>query len=336
MKTIIKKNKLFLFYLMLFITKYCFCETIKNELPEEEYAIIFVHGTYGIDFNTLLKIIFYNIFNINKLKKLFNEITQLRFNKKLSDHTSVCSNTKGLDKISNCDDSHYTFKYVLSVLHDKFETLLKTKNIEYYSFNWNGCLSNELRKKESKFFYKELNILKKKKPNKKIIIIAFSHGGNIVLDMAKIAKRSNYPFIIDQLILLATPIGKTSELNTQSIFFPRIINFYSIKDFYQISDISFNFPNTKRVFNNAKNIINIDFRILKKYNKKKHIISPDHKYFGTINPKNNHPVFLHILPNILEKIDNSNYNNNYIVTVDTAKNINKNRKKNFKIKIRRI
>jgi hypothetical protein len=330
-----KKNKLLL-YLIVFLTQYICCQDIINKDSEEKYTIIFIHGSYGINFYTLLKIVFYNIFNSNKLKKLFNEIAQFRFNKKLSDHESVCSNKRGLDKITANKSSHYSFEYVFTVLHNKFKNLLKTNEIDYYAFNWNGCMSNKLRALESHNLYAEIEKLKQADPTRKIIIIGFSHGGNIALDMKKIAKKKNYPFIIDLLILLATPIGKVSEINAKSTFFTKIINIYSQKDFYQTSDISFNFPRTKRFFNGAKNIINIDFRFLKKNKKKIEIIFPYHKYFGTVKLNDDLPVFLQILPDILEKINNKNTRaSNYIIVVEINTAMDQSLEDRYTIKLKK-
>jgi hypothetical protein len=330
-------NKLLLF-LLYFSTNKTSNSLFKNtESEKEKYTILFVHGSYGINFRTFLEMIFYNIFSDKKLKALFNKISQMRFNKKLSHHKSICSNKKGLDEISKESSSHYSFEYVFKGLNNQFEELLDTRDIKYYSFNWHGCLSDQLRKLESNILYYELEKLKKIDPERKLIIVAFSHGGNIVLNIPK-----NSNLNIDLLILLATPIGKNSEKNATNQAFSQIINIYSSKDFYQIFDIFFDFPKIKRFFSNAKNIINIDLRFLKNNsnNKKKTVIFPSHKYFGYVDMIDKElPIFLSILPSILNEINkkkNSNSNqSHYIMTINIDEYIHQSLKNNFKIEIKK-
>lgn len=301
----------------------------------KKFTIIFVHGTYGIDYTTLFQIIFYNIFSKNKLKKIFTKIKAIRFNKNLSEHEGICSNKKGLDPISTHQSHHNAYAYVNQVLKTKFSKSLKTDDINYYAFNWHGCLSEELRNNETSDLYKELEELKKNDPEREIIIIAFSHGGNIALSLQKIAIEKKSKFKIDLLILLATPIGKISEQNARSNFFSKIINFYSLHDYYQISDFLFNFPKTHRTLCNDKKIINIDLRFFKKKNNKMQVIFPNHKYFGNINYKDNLPPFLTLLPDILQKIENILHHdkNNYIIGIN-LKNSDNNFEKTFKITIK--
>lgn len=192
-------------------------------------------------------------------------------------------------------------------------------------------MSGAIRINAAQELYSALQELKKINPERKIIIIGFSHGGNIALSLQQINMKENNPsFHIDLLILLATPIGKISEINANTNFFSQIINFYSLQDYYQISDLFFNFPYTKRFFNNNKNVINIDVRYYKKKNNKIEVIYPGHRHFGYITVTNELPSFLTILPDILNKIK-KNYEiknrNNIIITI--------NLERNFKIKIKK-
>ncbi len=298
----------------------------KIQINKEKYSIIFIHGTYGINFYTLLKITLYKIFHsTKKLKNLFTKITELRFKEELSNHKAICGNNYGLEEILSSNSNHLAYEYVLQNIHKLYENFLNTKDIKYYSFNWNGCLSDQLRKEESKILYNELKKIKDIDPDRKVIIIGFSHGGNIALSLQEESEKNNYPFKVDLLILLATPIGKSSEYNAKVNFFTKIINFYSSKDFYQISDIFFNFPTTKRIFKNAPHIINIEIKYIKKHHlsNKKIIIFPNHKYFGSIYTNNELPVFLTILPNILKHIyikNNIEHINNYIAIINIENN----------------
>ena len=333
------KNKLVLLYFNFLIINYNQKinqnNTIIQNNHHKKFTIIFIHGSYGLNFNTLLKIVFFNLFNIKKLKKLFEEITILRFNKNLSEHKSICGNKKGLEAILEIENkaSHYTYEYVFKFLNKQFEITLNTKDINYYSFNWNGCLDNALRYNEAYLLYNQLEALKKNDPTRKIIIIGYSHGGNIALSLQQInEKKIHQPFVIDLLILLATPIGKISQKNAEGNLFSQIINFYSSKDLYQISDFFFNFPKTKRFFKNNKKIINIDFKYLQKTKNpiKKNtvkIINPEHRHFGLINLDDGLPIFLTLLPKLLYsikknmKINIESNNYNMVINLDNIEKI---------------
>lgn len=124
----------------------------------------------------------------------------------------------------------------------------------YYTFGWCGYLSKKYRELEAeKLYYSlmhEVNILKSKNINPKIRIVTFSHGGNVILNMAKYApcKEKDLPFKINELIFLAIPIHKETDQHINHPIFQKIYNFYSEADKAQTLD----FLSTKYMYSHRK------------------------------------------------------------------------------------
>lgn len=108
----------------------------------------------------------------------------------------------------------------------------------FYFFGWPGKLHAIERKMAAEKLYNELAALIKKYKEKYgvepvIRIIAHSHGGNLVLYMAKI-KTNHAPLAIDSLILLACPVQDKTMNLINSPMFKRIYSLYSSLDIIQI------------------------------------------------------------------------------------------------------
>ena len=109
---------------------------------------------------------------------------------------------------------------------------------EFYVFGWSGRLQHQERKIAAEKLYQEIIALREQYEKKygntpTIRIIAHSHGGNVVLNMAKIKKSLNPP-LIKSLILLACPVqDKTMHLICTPMF-NRVYSLYSSFDIIQI------------------------------------------------------------------------------------------------------
>lgn len=104
-----------------------------------------------------------------------------------------------------------------------------------YVFGWSGALSFKGREQAAKQLYRELS-----KCKGKITLITHSHGGNVALNLAKIAqkynKKSKNKFTIERLILLACPVQKATADYISSDIFKKIYSFYSKSDVLQVMD----------------------------------------------------------------------------------------------------
>jgi len=194
-----------------------------------------------------------------------------------------CNSSTALAKL-------YDFQY--KKLLEKYDT----QNY-YYTFGWCGYLSRFHRKKEARILfdelYEEISYFRQNGINPRIRLIGFSHGGNIILNMAKYIAwhEEHLPFEVDEAILLAMPVHKESDKYANHPVFKKIYNFYSLSDTAQKADFfstKFNFShrkfgrkgldlpsNLKQIQLKVTNIIfNIKGRIEKKYN-----IDPHHMEF---------------------------------------------------------
>lgn len=112
----------------------------------------------------------------------------------------------------------------------------------YYTFGWNGLLNVQEREKEGENFYQqlktEIGLLKKAGKDPQLHIIAFSHGGNVSLNLAVAAnKEQSAPFSVETLILLGMPVQRATDHLAQSNLFKKIYHIYSTEDSIQTLDI---------------------------------------------------------------------------------------------------
>jgi hypothetical protein len=109
---------------------------------------------------------------------------------------------------------------------------------EFYIFSWSGRLQNKERKDAAEKLYQEITELsaeyEKKYGCKPVIrILAHSHGGNVVLNMAQLQKAMTPP-LIKSLILLACPVQDETMHLIKTPMFERVYSLYSSLDIIQI------------------------------------------------------------------------------------------------------
>lgn len=107
----------------------------------------------------------------------------------------------------------------------------------FYTFGWNGKLSFEHRKKSAEFLAKELlQIVDQYEQNygiKPVIrLVAFSHGGNVALNLAHYLPKD----ILVELILIASPIQPETEDLILADCFSKVYMIFSLNDVIQVSD----------------------------------------------------------------------------------------------------
>lgn len=107
----------------------------------------------------------------------------------------------------------------------------------FYTFGWSGKLSFEQRKKSAEFLAQELQkVLESYQLEhgvKPIVrIVTFSHGGNVALNLAHFLPND----IQVELILIACPIQKETEILAEAFCFSKIYTIYSLNDVVQVAD----------------------------------------------------------------------------------------------------
>jgi len=120
---------------------------------------------------------------------------------------------------------------------------------------------------------------KEQKKNKKIVIIAHSHGGNVVLHALSYMQQHCVKIFIDAVFLLGTPIFHNYESKIFAVHV--LINIFSFGDFIQPV-----FGLFKRIIPENKNIINISIAITGK--------EPAHNQLY-------HPLLAYYIPELLKK-----------------------------------
>lgn len=112
----------------------------------------------------------------------------------------------------------------------------------FYTFGWSGLLCYGSRQKASFFLYKKLIRLAEKLKlqglNPKFRIIAFSHGGNVAIQMANFDpwNKLRSQLTIDELITLGMPVQKENDVLIRHPMFSKIYHFYSEGDIPQKLD----------------------------------------------------------------------------------------------------
>ncbi len=284
-----------------FITK-----LFANNNEQVDNIFIFIHGTWVYSNLSLLLKKFENKEIYNRWKNIIGKEAE----------------QKGLIDITNINNEEaYLPREKIIIEYKKDNNVYP--NSKYYKYNWDGFLSEKNRNNAAKILLNELLRLKKKFSNAKINIIGYSHGGNVALNMLRYIPNNIDNLEIENLILLATPIGnKTENLankknKNNNFYFKNIYCIYSYGDFTQIKDFLFNFPFCHRFLKNRiKNVHNIEiqYHFNGKSNNEKFIYLPNHKDFWIYpnkkrlryRPKNYFPV-IYFLPKIIKTANTSNH-----------------------------
>jgi hypothetical protein len=310
-------NKLLIIKLSIFFIIFFNNNNSYNQKTENIFIVI--HGTWVYSFSSLL----------------FSSSEKSEIEKRWKNTENKIAEKNGLIDITNLNNNEDYLKREEGLIEYKKQNNKFYKNTRYYKYNWDGFLSENNRNKAAKILVKEITLIKEKFPNSKIYIIGYSHGGNVALNMIKYLPKNNN-LIIDELVLLATPIGKKSELlakkkRNDKYFFKKIFCLYSIHDTTQIKDFMFNFPFCQRFLKErTKNVFQINCKY-GFYNQKDNNILlhyPDHQDFWLFEKKllikNKHYFYnpvIYYLPSIIDYSNNLNKETTSIeYTINIAKN----------------
>ncbi|MFH1461529.1 MAG: hypothetical protein ABIF12_01090 [bacterium] len=206
---IIAGTVLILMLSSLILFKYYWPSTTMPIIDEKEDQItIFTHGSFGsvIGLINLFQVLKDNITNTTYKK------TISRMRKDPQFYASQPIMQRGLVKIEPSFDLSATSStrfaaYPILKAYEEVDKqfLSPNTNNHFYTFGWSGLISQERRRKEAIRFYNCLSEeLEKYKNKPKIRILAHSHGGNLVLNLAAINKViknfNNMPAILGQTI----------------------------------------------------------------------------------------------------------------------------------------
>lgn len=140
----------------------------------------------------------------------------------------------GLTSASKLSSS-FVHKKLIQALSQADSELFPVEHM--YVFGWSGDLSVSGRRDEARRLLREL-----KKLDGKITLICHSHGCNVALNLASLARKdarlkaNGDKLSIERLILLAGPVQEATKRYVRSSLFKQIISFYSVGDLIQVID----------------------------------------------------------------------------------------------------
>jgi hypothetical protein len=145
--------------------------------------------------------------------------------------------TKGLHRA--CEyDSRYHMHDIGKILGKSAPHIFPPES--FYIFGWSGKLDFGVREKAAKDLYEQLVVAQEEYEKKHGVkpmtrVITHSHGGNVMLNVARL-EGIKPDFYIDELILLACPVQDKTASLIKSPIFKKIFAIYSHLDLFQILD----------------------------------------------------------------------------------------------------
>jgi hypothetical protein len=212
---------------------------IGRLLSQHEEWIIFVHGTLGLRQHLELKT-FFTLFKENIANTDYQRTIQM-----LRDDPLFFSNQAmqecGLKEIPLTSETHHgpiLFRNFFNEIYEPY----KQHPVRYFTFGWSGLVNPLTRYQDALLFYQALQtaLTEAQSAGKEvhIAIYAYSHGGNVALNLAAI--RSNLyrcdTFTIEKLILIGTPVQRETDYLVTHPLFKKIYNIYSRADRIQRLD----------------------------------------------------------------------------------------------------
>lgn len=226
---------------------------VQNNIQSNKHTlIVFVHGTIlPLPSPTCLLSSLKNGFKKSRTEgKAWADYyyEELRYKTLFKCQPRANFGLENISDLSSKDTQKYPYTKLSADLYKNsydFANQENQSNLHFYTFGWDGSLSQKSRLSSAKILYSSLlneiskikNTLNLKDKDLEIILIGHSHGGNVLLNLAKINNEINGNLKIDTLILLGTPVqSETEELINDEIF-RKIYSLYSTDDMVQIIDI---------------------------------------------------------------------------------------------------
>ncbi len=128
-----------------------------------------------------------------------------------------------------------------AILTDFYQENTPDIQLSCYTFGWSGRLAHGKRISAAKSLYQQLIAEVKKidvtnSKNVAITLIGHSHGGNVILNLARAEEIYKQNLVIDKTILLGTPIQSETQSLISSPIFKSIYHCYSNGDNIQKMD----------------------------------------------------------------------------------------------------
>ncbi len=227
----------------------------KETQPTEVWINIFVHGIMSIkphlNVSNFMRFMRDNVENTT-----YSKTVEIMRQDPLY-YKNQAMQGFGLQKVSPCDAVVGNASGALACILDDVTSLSHGQHIKnhYYTYGWSGLLSHTRRYKDAIDLYKniekEVQAFKARGITPKIRLYGYSHGGNVVLNLGAVRQKENVQkdLVIDEALLLGTPIQKETDYLINDQLFKKIYNIYSASDRVQKMDFfSFNRAFSRRIF----------------------------------------------------------------------------------------
>lgn len=233
----------------------------SSDQPKEVWINVFIHGIIRpvVNINDMVKI------SRQKIKQSrYKHITRyVRSNNPSS--RSQAMQEVGLQPIKMEPGAGNNGSRAMVAIFKKIKSYEQDNQLNsahqdlYYTFGWSGLLSYSSRQKAAQFFYKKLirliDQLKKDGFSPKLRILAFSHGGNVTVQMANFDpwNKLKSKLTINELITLGMPVQRENDVLIRHPMFEKVYHFYSIGDLPQKLDfVSTDFSSSHRRYQARK------------------------------------------------------------------------------------
>lgn len=213
----------------------------KQEKQPIEWITIFVHGIVSIQHQiTLANIIM--LMRDDIVGSMYARTVELiRKDPYFYQHHAM--QNLGLEKVIMEDGRRGSGATALAYTYQFNERIATGKNPPtlYYTFGWSGLLSPRMRYLEAELFLqqlrKEVERLSSLGIHSKVRIVAYSNGGNIALELGRVAQQINYTQqLVDELILIGVPVIHSTDYLVASPIFKKVWHLYSPGDRVQSLD----------------------------------------------------------------------------------------------------
>lgn len=212
------------------------CPPYAKITDDRPLLTIFIHGT-SRPFLTVKD--FFKVLHGTAHNSLYNMIVNTMRNDRFFYQAQPMQDI-GLHKVDLHDLTPGKAASLTAAVHEKLNKKVRPHAPEgiYYTYGWSGLLSVGTRRKAAEQLYDELNAVLKTYGEKKPIvrIIGYSHGGNVGLYLSEIEFTKKQNLVIDELILIGTPIQKDTDYLANTPMFGHIYNLYSTGDLVQTVD----------------------------------------------------------------------------------------------------
>ncbi len=251
----IKKPSICLF---IFLANFALSASSQPEIPmtppvakPETWITVFVHGIMSIKPHLSLSN-FIRFMTDDISNSVYCETVRLMREDPIY-YQNQAMQEIGLKKIDPTDVRKGNAPAALANMFERVNAFVKDYaplDNHYYTFGWSGLLSQKRRYLDAKKLYQalveEVEHLRSQGLNPHIRLIGYSHGGNVLLNLARVRKNEpHYPHLtIDEIVLLGMPVQKETDYLICDPIFDRIYHIYSRGDRVQKLD----FFSLKRFF----------------------------------------------------------------------------------------